>query len=342
MTPTLTNRISFREIIGHSRQIGLLMRALARDRLAHAFLFVGSEGIGKRQVALTFAAALNCTAEAADPCQHCANCTALARGEHPDVALLAPEKQTIKIDAVRDLRRRLHYGALLGRRKVIIIDDAHTLGEAAANALLKTLEEPSPDTVFILVTHSADRLLDTIHSRCQTLYFSTLDRRQVADFLVAGGEVDREAASLIAAMSEGSLSRASELADGELMQTRREVLERLQLLPTCSVDDLFTTAAAWSNEPTLLNRILDLLRLYFRDLVLIKEQVPTQLLSNGDLQSTLHSHAAMLSDTLALAHLDLVRETQTLLERNVNARLAVEHLLIALKYGLTPPPLLSS
>src|SRR5262245_17848586 len=170
----------FRDIVGHRRLIDLLARSIRRDGLPPSLLFAGPEGGAARETAIAVAQALNCTqpttdeaGSAVDSCGRCSSCTRIARGIHPDVLFVEPgDTGSIKIEQVRDVIDRSSYRPFEGRRRVVIIDDASALLPAAQNALLKTLEEPLPSSVFILVTSHPDVLLPTVRSRLIRLTFA--------------------------------------------------------------------------------------------------------------------------------------------------------------------------
>jgi DNA polymerase-3 subunit delta' len=160
--------MSFNDIIGHDRPVQVLKRALAGGTVAHAYLFSGDEGIGKRMTARALAAAVNCLERGPEGgCGTCPSCRKVAAGSHPDVHLLAPDGAEIKIDQIREVQSDLSLCPFEGAKKVLIVDGAETMNDASSNALLKTLEEPPGETVIILVTSRPQGLLPTIRSRCQ-------------------------------------------------------------------------------------------------------------------------------------------------------------------------------
>ena len=223
----------WRSIRGHDRAVDALRRGLAQGRLPHAFLFVGPEGIGKRSFAEAFAQALLCerVPEARlDPCGVCPTCLQVAAGTHPDVLRVSrPEdKHELSIKLIRDLCLDLGLKPASGRRKVAIIDDADDLNDEAANAFLKTLEEPPPGSVLILVGGSPEAQLDTIVSRCRVLRFDPLPEADVAAVLLERGFVDDPAeAARLAHLADGSVSRARGLADPGLEAFRRSLIDGL-------------------------------------------------------------------------------------------------------------------
>jgi DNA polymerase III subunit delta' len=172
----------FRDITGQRRLLDLLARSICRGTLPPSLIFAGPTGGGKRATAVALAQALNClepgtpTAESVDACGRCSACRRIARGIHPDVLLVEPgDSGTIKIDQVRDVIDRTAYRPFEGTRRVVIIGEADAVVDAAQHALLKTLEEPPPSSMFVLVTARPDALLPTVRSRCIRLWFAVQD-----------------------------------------------------------------------------------------------------------------------------------------------------------------------
>jgi len=237
-------------IVGHDDVFERFRRALVRGRLASTFLFVGPSGIGKRKFALKLAQALLCQtrpAELLDPCEHCPACAQVLAGTHPDLDVVSKPSDKSEIPLallIGDTEHRMQEGLchkiglkpFAGGRKIAIIDDADTLNIAGANALLKTLEEPPPRSVLILIGTSSDRQLPTIRSRAQMIRFRPLDDQTVARLLlenkIAG---DAQEAARLAVHSGGSVARASELADPALWNFRGELLSALASFPADSV-----------------------------------------------------------------------------------------------------------
>lgn len=229
-------------ICGHDEVAERFRLALERGRMASSFLFVGPAGIGKHCFALKLAQALLCQtrpAAALDPCGECPACRQVSARTHPDLLLVAKpkEKSAIPLELlIGDKEHRMRQGLchdiamkpFMGGRKVAVIDDADYLGVEGANCLLKTLEEPPPRSVLILISTSPARQLPTIRSRCQLIRFRPLPPDVVAELLVAHQYVDEPAeARRLAGHGEGSLQRALELAEPELWTFRETLLGRL-------------------------------------------------------------------------------------------------------------------
>jgi len=234
--------MAWQGIEGHDDVARRFRDSLARGRLASTFLFVGPAGIGKRAFAEKLAQALLCErspAEALAPCGHCTACVQVLAHTHPDLIVIEkpPDSSNLPLALfVGEKDRRMREGLchdislkpFMGGRKVAIIDDADDLGEESANSLLKTLEEPPPKSVLILIGTSLDKQLPTIRSRCQTMRFRPLDEPIVARLLQERGlAADAATALRMAAFSQGSLARALELADEDLWVFRQQLLSAL-------------------------------------------------------------------------------------------------------------------
>jgi DNA polymerase-3 subunit delta' len=234
--------MSWQGIHGHDDVIEQFRRAIGRGRLASSFLFTGPSGIGKRAFALKLAQAMLCQTRAEellDPCGACPACAQVLAGTHPDVIVVAKpaDKAFIPVETfIGDREHRRQEGLChdiavkpnLGGRKIAIINDADHLNAEGANALLKTLEEPPPRSVLILIGTSPAKQLPTIRSRCQLVRFRPLPLDAVADLLVSTGSVtDPGEAQRLAQYSEGSIERALELADADLWTFRNTLCQRL-------------------------------------------------------------------------------------------------------------------
>ncbi|MBM4276189.1 MAG: DNA polymerase III subunit delta', partial [Deltaproteobacteria bacterium] len=241
----------FRDILGQERVLTYLKTAWRKGRLAHAYLFLGPDGVGKASVARALAAALNCTQPLpeADACGTCPSCRRMAAGTHPDFLVISPEesKVQIKIEHIREFRRLTAYPPLGGGWRVALIKPAEALtaqNDAAANALLKTLEEPPERNLIILAATVEGDLLPTVVSRCQKLPFSPLPPALVSRELERRRNLAPAQAALVAALSGGSLGRALAMDPEELLNQRRQVLADLEQMAQGSV----TAVLEWAGR----------------------------------------------------------------------------------------------
>jgi DNA polymerase III subunit delta' len=228
-------------VVGHDEAVTVLKEVVAGGRVTHAWLFTGPPGIGKLHTARVFAAALNCPAGGDGTCD---SCRRILRGVHPDVHLIVPEGDNLLVEDVRAVREeafRTHYEAPTA---VFILDEADRLTEAAANALLKVLEEPPPGVVFVLVARSAEALVDTVPSRARTLPFVSLSLAELTTALGHDLRLDRDQTTWAAAASHGRLARARALLTDEAARTRRSsVLDLTERLATGRPSEALAAAA---------------------------------------------------------------------------------------------------
>ncbi|MFH1874405.1 MAG: DNA polymerase III subunit delta' [Pseudomonadota bacterium] len=249
------------QIIGHKSQLSQLQKTILNQQIPNAYLFSGLKGIGKSLVAKVFAKSLFCESSP-EVCDICGPCSKIENRTHPDVFFIEPLKDRILIEQVRQLRQDLQFHPLEGSFKIIIINDVETMTESAANALLKILEEPPPQTHFILVTAQAQRLLPTIRSRCRQLVFSPLPEAEVLSYLISKGGSAKEHTERLARLSQGSIGAIAQL-DEKFMA---EVLERFQIIVNkANAADIIALAEIWDNEKDRTDLIFDLLAHFYRD-----------------------------------------------------------------------------
>jgi DNA polymerase-3 subunit delta' len=224
--------VSWQRVKGHDALIAAFDRAVHRGRLAHAYLFTGPSGIGKRLFAHELAKALLCESPPTgrlEACNRCGSCALVEAGTHPDCfAVNRPEdKLEFPIEVIRRLCSDLALKPARGGRKIAIVGDADDLNEESANAFLKTLEEPPPGSLLIVIGTSADRQLPTIRSRCQVIPFSPLTPQLVRELLGNEDELDPALAERLSTLGEGSPGLARELADPALWEFRRKLFAEL-------------------------------------------------------------------------------------------------------------------
>lgn len=318
--------MTFSSIIGHDRQKELLRRALRNGRLAHAYLFEGPEGIGKRLMALALARALVC--QTGTGCGDCSSCRKIDHNNHPDLHLLDAEGSTIKIDQIRQLQKDLSLRPLESEYKICLIDGAEWMNPAAGNALLKTLEEPQGKTLLCLLTARPEGLLDTIRSRCQRLPFRRLSQQRLSEVLESRLELDEVEAKVLAALSEGSFKKALGSNHELYLERRRELIRSVIGLSSGSIFPLMELAQELANDKEHISDILEIFQAFFRDLLLMLHGRPEEDLVNLDMKEILHRQATRESVNGLLRKLAAIEEGRHHLSRNVNRQLAMEVMLM--------------
>ncbi len=320
-------------ILGQEKAKKMLRRAVAGDRLSHAYLFRGPAGVGKRTMARAFGNYLNCETPAAnqDACSNCRSCHKLQSGNHPDLLMIEPDGVSIKIGQIRELKQALTFPPFEASRRIVVINDVHTMRREAANSLLKTLEEPPPCNLLILTGDAASEILPTITSRCQTIPFTGLPSTLVRDKLIAAG-LEPGLAATLAEISGGSLGQARSMADLGILEIRREIVNGLLALDPdgpATVDSIFQLAGQAAELGGQLPDLLELLRLWFRDLVLAAQGLPEQTV-NHDLRDLQDKAVSRWPLTGILERLDLFDQARRQLDRNCNRALVCESLFFAL------------
>lgn len=341
----------FRDLIGHEPLVRLLARAVGRGTLPPSLIFAGPEGVGKRTAALALAHVLNCETPlapggaeadglATDACGACATCRRIGRyieaSSHGRefaldclVWVQPDEKQSIKIEAVRDVIRRVGFRPFDGRRRVVVIDEADTLEVPAQQALLKSLEEPPAATVFVLVTARPDALLATIRSRCRRLRFGPLPADTVARALVERFGSASEDASAAASVSGGSLGRALVRGSAEaagiravatefvdrVVQAGDDVTERLRAAQTLLSRE--GEARKGSLSRVQIGERLEALASLARDLGLVATSADPRWLANADLAEWTATVATVMGSQRAHRAFSTVDRAGVALGRNV-------------------------
>jgi DNA polymerase-3 subunit delta' len=320
-----------KDILGQERVIGFLKRALQSDQMPHALLFIGNEGVGKGSTALALAQALNCENRQSDQdaCGQCRSCRFFAAGGHPDYWQISPDGESgqpqIKIEQIRELRRQVGYHPLAGSWRVVLLKPAETLNEAAANALLKTLEEPPAGNLFIL-TASGDRdLLPTIVSRCRRLTFSAIPQSILIRELQDRKGLGPEQASLVAAINYGSLGRALAEDLPDLLAKRDQVVNELGLLQEGSTGQVLQWATDKGKKAVKLDSFIVFARLWYRDLLALTCQATPGQLVNQDRLADLVSQEQHLTSTVILGRLEALSSLQRQVRANLNIELALNN-----------------
>ncbi len=320
-------------IAGQPEPIRRLRRMLREGRLPHALLFLGPAGVGKRLTAEAAAAAILCAHPAdAVPCGACPSCRALPSGTHPNLHRLEPEKRgkaapVIRIEAVRELQAELSRApAAASTGRVAIIDGADRMNEAAANCLLKTLEEPGRQVVFLLIASARAALLDTVVSRCLVVPFGPMAEADIVRVLTERGAASDEAAAL-AALAGGSAGRALALREDGALARRDDALRILAALPGFGMEDVWAEGKRLGALPAEeLAEWLRFFRLALRDLLALYSG---GALCQRDLTGRLASLVKEYPLSRVFSLLSLTGEAERrLLTSNANSRLLMEALLI--------------
>ncbi|MGC9398557.1 MAG: DNA polymerase III subunit delta' [Anaerolineae bacterium] len=323
-------------IIGHRWVVRKLKLALERGTLPHALLITGPESVGKETLALTLAQAMLCTAPAvADrPCRSCSACRRVDSRNHPDLRVVAPQEEggTVKIDQIRDLQRALNLTPNESRCKIGVLTDFERATHSAANALLKTLEEPPSYAHLILLATSSDQLLPTIVSRTQHLPLHPLSRRVVTEGLVNMYQIPPERAQRLARLSGGRVGWAIQALEDPLhAQQIEESVRRLFRLLESDLPTRFEVAEGLAEDDVKAHQTLEQWRTAWRDVLLLQTQ-NGEALTLREQRTALESIAGQVALPSTLDALQRIGATQQALRRHGNSRLHLEALVLNLPF----------
>ena len=336
--------MSFSHILGQERAKRLLARVMDREKIPHAYLFTGIPGIGKTTTAMALSMVLNCHEPLdGDGCGLCVSCRQMKSGNFPDFLSIRPQGQNVKIDQIRDLNRSLSFAPFSGRYRVSVIYRAETMTAEAANAFLKTLEEPPQGNILILNATEPLDLLPTIVSRCQRVPFQPLSANDIKHWLVKERSLDDESAAVLASNSGGSLGRALKMCRGDFVQKRQDWLQRLIGLPGLSKEKAIDMALECVREDkkqgldeseTWEANLIDMLEIWetwYRDLLLVRVGGLKHLIINVDFFHKLQNTAEKFKIEDLKNSIFAIDKSQRDLQRMRNTKLVMEYTVLSLK-----------
>ncbi len=357
--------MSFDNVVDQALAKKILKGALKKDKLAHAYLFYGEPGVGKWALGLELTKAVNCEKGDSDPCDSCSSCIKISKFIHPDVKIIFPvpsantseEAQRFKaekienpytivkfsrvanipVDHIRQMQKSLNLKPYEGKRRAVIIPDVEKLSYSAANSLLKTLEEPPPNSLLILTTCNLNALLPTVISRCQLLRFNRIPDEEIERELKRRFQLDPQSASYHARISKGSLGQAISLAKGETKEIRNLGIEFLRLITKEKILDVvdFVDGAIKTYGRESIVELFEFITSLMRDVYILMELQEKKELINSDLSDQIDQLAENFEDrSMVEQGIELSEKTKRDSQSNVNLRLALLSFSIKLRHIL--------
>jgi len=326
--------MGFNNIIGHEEIIGHLKNAIESGKISHSYIFTGEPGSGKKLLAGTFAATLQCEAGGTEPCQKCDSCKKAMGKNHPDIIMVSHEKPgTITIDEIRDqvindIDIRPYYSPY----KIYIIADADLMTPQAQNALLKTIEEPPEYAVILLLTNNIGGLLPTIQSRCVRLDLKVVDDGLVKKYLMEQMEIPDYKADVCVAFAQGNMGKAIMLATSEYFnEIKEEVVHLLRNIDEMNVSELMDAVKKCMTYKMEINDYLDMIAIWYRDVLIYKATKNVDRVVFSDQLRYIKARASKSSYEGIENILDAIEKAKARLKANVNFELTMELLLLTIK-----------
>lgn len=318
-------------LIGHALPQKILSQAILSQKAGHAYLFSGEEGIGKRTVALAIAKSLLCMKSSPPSCGHCSSCVKSDQKSHPDLFEIAPEGAFIKIGQVKQIQEEMGLHPALSSKKIFIIDEADRMNAEAANAFLKSLEEPPGDTSFFLITSRPQAILPTILSRCQKIRFSTPPQEELVKFLMGRKKLSEQDALHIAKRSLGKVGFALSLDIKSLEEEDQAYFHLVQPEILESPAKLFQLSEELSRDADHFRKTSEWLLSSIRDMIVWKVCPDADFLILDRYWERIRDASNLFTPEQLNRSFSFLQKTERLIQRNINRPLALENLLLTLQ-----------
>lgn len=325
--------MSFKDIVGQERAIKILTKSLKENRVSSSYIFIGSEGTGKKFTAIEFIKAVNCLNlnKNMEACNNCHSCNGINKQCCPDLKIVKTTKGSIKIEQIREIRKEIELKPFRSKKKVYIIDQAEKMTLEASNCLLKTIEEPPYYAIIILICSKIDPILPTIVSRCQIINFGLITSFKIKELLLNKlNNLENDKAEIISKLAQGSIGKAFKLSvDKEYFIRREKMLDYLSTIIIGKYgDDIFAKVEKIMSEIDRIEEILEMIKLWYRDILIIKNTRNQNYIINCDKLEILGKKSQIYSQKMLIDILDYLDQVEEYLTKNVNKRLVLERLYI--------------
>ncbi len=332
----------FTDILAQDHIIDHFKKAMKADHLSHAYIFTGQDGVGKTLFAKEFIKALFCKNDENDSCNSCLNCIRIEKNSHPDVFWTEIEEKAkfIKIENIRNLQHSVRLSPLESDYKIFIIKDADMMNEEASNCLLKTLEEPSPNTIIILITNSIASIKETIRSRCQIIRFHPIPTHIIENQLAGKSDADANKIGWASRFCNGSLGNALDLLDDNYYDINNDIVTRMTepdmdnlVFAEEIIDSYLSSEDSLEEKRQTLKRILHCILQLYRDLLIVKVrnghdvQQEKMSLVNADREDALQRHVNYLTQEQIINVIDEILVSIKYIDFNLNINLLVENII---------------
>ncbi|EOD01059.1 DNA polymerase III subunit delta' [Caldisalinibacter kiritimatiensis] len=324
--------MNFKDIIGQEKIVKNLQSAIKNNSIAHSYLFEGPESIGKSKLGKAFAKTLLCKENGVEPCDKCSSCIKIDSGNHPDLFIVGPSGNSFKKEQVDEIQRNMRILPYEGNRKVFILEDIQKMTQEAENGFLKTLEEPPEYAIIIMTVTNSYSILPTIVSRCQIIKFNPVQNNKIEQVLVNKYNKSSEEARFIASFSNGIVGKAIKLAESEdFKNLREEVISVINDTLNSDKFRVFSISQFFEQNKEYIDDILDMMLIWFRDLLIVKEMADAKFVINKDKTDILNDQSLKLSRSKLHDIIEEVKKTKNNIASNVNYQLAIEVMLLKIQ-----------
>lgn len=325
--------MDLKNIVGQEEITESIKQGILNDRIAHAYILSGPSGIGKKTLTGAFSALLLCEENGVEICGECKPCILNKNFTNPDYYIIEDDgSNSISVDAVRELMKDTAIRPLYSPKKVYVIESGEKMTVQAQNCLLKTLEEPPPYTIIIIITSNYESLLETIKSRCVHYSLKKNTPAQVKEFLREMCLCEEDDIDFIVSYSNGIIGKAIELAQSkEFSQFRNKLIEIVLELNNSGLVEVFNIYKYFEENKNHIDQLLDVMTLYYRDFLIGKKCRDENILINSDKKDIILSNAAKFSTDKIYQNIKVIEKTRRNLRHNANYQLAIEVMLMKLQ-----------
>ncbi len=335
--------MSFKDILSQNHIVDPFKKAISSDHLSHAYIFTGQKGTGKSLFAKEFTKALFCKSNNGDSCDTCHNCTRIDNNNNPDIHWIALGKKDkfIKIENIRDMQHYVNLSPVESEYKVFIIKEADRMNEESSNCLLKTLEEPTLNTIIILIANSLASIKETIKSRCQIMRFKPIPSDVIKEQLMNEFDTEIKEAEWISRFSYGSLGNAIEFAQDKFYEKNDDIIRRISELKLEHnlglaedfVESYLNKGDSLEEKRQILKGILNCILQYYRDLLIVKIRDTHSNTDEGDLclfnvgnEDTLQAQSRFFTQEQIMNIIDEILQAIKYIDYNLNINLVIENI----------------
>ena len=326
---------NFKDIIGQESIKKHLQTAIKTGNLSHAYIINGEYGSGRQTIALALAKTIQCQSKTddTDACGVCTSCKQAESHNHPDIKYITHDKTSISVNDIREqLNNDISIKPYSSEYKIYIIPDANKMTEQAQNALLKTIEEPPVYAIIILLTENCDSLLPTIRSRCVTLTMNPVDKDKICTYLENKFQLEPEQAQIAANYCQGNIGKAIRFASSsDFIEMKNQVLKLLKNLDSMDIASIIDTIKEFSTHKNDINDYLDLMLLWYRDVLMFKVTKDANLLLYSDEYSAISEQATKRDYENIENIIAAIDKAKVRLKANVNFDVTIELMILAMK-----------